>query len=70
MRPASHPLHRHRNLRPVLDGLVDHAVTLGELQQQIELVLRGVGVDLEREAAELVLAERPVTLAEVTGLLS
>src|SRR5260370_4333464 len=26
----SHPLHRHRNLGAVLDGLVDHAIALGE----------------------------------------
>src|SRR5687768_7490159 len=38
MRSPSHPLHRHRNLRAVLDGLVNHAVALGEFQQQIELV--------------------------------
>src|SRR4051794_25034664 len=24
------PLHRHRNLRAVLDGLIDHAITFGE----------------------------------------
>src|SRR6188474_1171045 len=33
----SHPLHRHRNLRAVLDGLIDHAITFRELQQQVEL---------------------------------
>src|ERR1700686_1373677 len=27
---SSHPLHRHRHLWAVLDGLVDHAITLGE----------------------------------------
>jgi [protein-PII] uridylyltransferase len=46
----SHPLHRHRNLRAVLDGLIDHAIALGELQQLIELVLRRVGVDIEAQA--------------------
>src|SRR6185437_3860349 len=45
----SHPVHRHRNLRAVLDGLVDHAITLGEFQQQIEFLLRRVGVDVETE---------------------
>ena len=44
------PVHRHRNLRAVLDGLVDHAIALGELQQQIELVLRRVGLDVEAQA--------------------
>src|SRR6185436_13637819 len=43
------PLHRHRNLRAVLDGLVDHAIAFGEFQQQIELVLRRVGADLEAQ---------------------
>src|SRR5438093_1285362 len=28
---SSHPLHRHRNLGAVPDGLVDHAIALGEL---------------------------------------
>src|SRR5712691_5480561 len=47
---GSHPLHRHRNLRAVLDGLVDHAIALGEFQEQIELVLRRVGLDVEAQA--------------------
>src|SRR3954465_3672702 len=33
----SHPLHLHRNLWPVPDGLIYHAIALGQLQQQIEL---------------------------------
>src|SRR3981081_3287532 len=45
----SHPVHRYRNLGTVLDGLVDHAIALGEFQQQIELVLRRVGVDIETQ---------------------
>src|ERR1700738_1682633 len=45
----SHPLHGHRNLRAVLDGLVDHAIALGEFQEQIELVLRRVGIDVETQ---------------------
>src|SRR6266699_5508083 len=36
----SHPVHRHRKFRAVLDGLVDHAIALGEFEQQIEFVLR------------------------------
>src|SRR3954454_24257259 len=46
----SHPLHRHRDLRAVLDGLIDHAIAFGELQQQVELVLRRIGSDLEAQA--------------------
>src|ERR1700761_5718776 len=46
----SHPVHRDRNLRPVLDGLIDHAIALGEFQQQVEFVLRGVSVDIEAQA--------------------
>src|SRR5689334_5433747 len=46
----SHPFHRHRYLRAVLDGLVDHAIALGELEQQVELVLRRVGADFETQA--------------------
>src|SRR6266550_2962679 len=45
----SHPVHRYRNLGAVLDGLVDHAITFGKFQQQIELVLRRVGIDIETE---------------------
>src|SRR5689334_16753805 len=45
-----HPLHRHRNLRTVPDGLIDHAIALGQLQQEIELVLRRIGRDLEAQA--------------------
>src|SRR5207245_4114750 len=33
----SHPLHRHRNFRAVLDGLVDHTIAFGEFQQQVQL---------------------------------
>ncbi len=47
---TSHPFHRHRNLRAVLDGLIDHAIALGELEQQVELLLRRVGFDLEAQA--------------------
>jgi len=43
-------VHRHRNLRAVLDGLVDHAIALGEIEQQIELVLRRRRIDVEAKA--------------------
>src|SRR5882757_9739667 len=46
----SHPVHRYRNLGAVLDGLVDHAIALGEFEQEIELVLRRVGIDVEAQA--------------------
>src|SRR4051812_32760786 len=49
-RARSHPFHRHRDLRAVADGLIDHAIALGEFQQQIELVLRRVGLDVEAHA--------------------
>src|SRR5262249_15013767 len=35
--------------RPALDGLIDDAVALGELEQLIELFLRRIGVDIEAE---------------------
>src|SRR5215831_20012029 len=41
---------RHRDLRAVLDGLIDHAIALGEFLQQIELVLPRAGCDLEAQA--------------------
>src|SRR5262245_53539421 len=47
---ASHPLHRHRDFRSVLDGLIDHAIAFRQLEQQIELVLRRIGSDLEAQA--------------------
>src|SRR3954464_6384952 len=47
---GSHPFHRHRDLRAVLDGLIDHAIAFGEFQQQVELVLRRIGTDLEAQA--------------------
>ena len=45
-----HPLHRHRNFRAVLDGLIDHAIALGEFEQEIEFLLRRVGIDVEAQA--------------------
>src|SRR5207248_1848199 len=47
---CSHPLHRHRDLRAVPDGLIDHAIAFGELEQQVELVLRRIGLDVEAQA--------------------
>src|SRR6202022_2726701 len=49
----SKALHRDRNLRAVLDGLVDHAIALGEFLEQIELVLRRVGLHFKGQAASL-----------------
>ena len=49
MKRVLHPLHRHRDLGAVPDGLVDHAIALGELQQLVELVLWRVGGDVEAQ---------------------
>ena len=48
--PISHALHLDVHRRPFGDGLEDHAIALGELEQLVELVLRRVGLDLEGEA--------------------
>jgi len=56
------PLHRHRDLRAVLDGLIDHAIALGEFLQQIELVLPRAGRDLEAQATA---SARPVSTLQV-----
>ena len=37
----------------MLDGLVNHAITLGQFQELVELLLRCVGVDLQSELADL-----------------
>jgi len=37
----------HSGLGTILDGLKDHAIPVGEFEQLIELVLRGVGVNVE-----------------------
>src|SRR5215212_3196913 len=47
---ASHPLQLHLNRRAALDGLIHHAIALGELEQLVELLLWRVGVDIEGEA--------------------
>src|SRR6478672_10249388 len=47
---GSHPVHRHRKPWAVLDGLVDYAIALAELEQQIELVLRRWRLDVEAQA--------------------
>src|SRR5580704_18308315 len=39
------PLHCQRHRRAAADRLIDHAITLGQLEQLIELVLRRVGVN-------------------------
>src|SRR5690242_7617023 len=63
-------LHR----RAVADGLVDHAIALGQLEQLIELVGRRVGIDIEaqpdlREADRRVLgdAERATEIEVAFG---
>ena len=43
------PRHRHRDRWAALDGLIDHAIALGQLEQLIELVLRLIGVDIEAQ---------------------
>src|SRR5262245_34999131 len=45
----SHPLHLDVDRRPLGDGLVDHAIALGQLEQLIELVLRDVGRNVEAQ---------------------
>ena len=40
----------HLDRRALLDGLIHHAIALGELEELIELLLRRVGVDIEGEA--------------------
>src|SRR4029453_9512151 len=47
---SSYPLHRHRDFRAIPDGLIHHAIALGELEQQVELVLRRIGIELEAQA--------------------
>ena len=42
-------LMRHHGLRAVLDGLIDHAIALGQFQKLIELLLRRVGIDIKPE---------------------
>ena len=46
---ALRPHHRDLNRRPAFDGLVDHAVALGQLQKLIELLLRLVGSNVEAQ---------------------
>src|SRR5204863_8573556 len=46
---ALHPLHLDVHRRALGDGLIDHAIALGELEQLVELVLRRVGRDVEAE---------------------
>src|SRR5262245_18124189 len=43
-------LQLHVDRRTALERLVDHAVTLGELEQLVELLLRRVGLDVEAQA--------------------
>ena len=41
------PVQLHRGLGAVLDGLEDHAVAVGELDQLVETALRRVGVETQ-----------------------
>src|SRR5262245_54200231 len=43
----SRAIHAHLDRRAALDGLIDHAITLGQLEQLVQLVLRRVGVEVE-----------------------
>src|SRR5882757_9346945 len=47
---ASRALQLHLDRRAALDGLVDDAIALRELEQLIELLLRRVGLDVEAQA--------------------
>src|SRR6476661_5939997 len=42
-------LHLHVDRWPALDCLINHAIPLGELKQLIELLLRGIGVEIEAQ---------------------
>src|ERR1700721_1847005 len=46
---ASHAIETHLDGRTALDRLIDHAITLGQLQQLVELLLLDIGVHRERE---------------------
>src|SRR5262245_18974152 len=46
----SRAVHAHFDGRPALDGLVDHAIALGQLEELVQLLLRRVGVEIERQA--------------------
>ncbi len=50
-------MYLHSGLGTILDGLKDHAIPVGEFEQLIELVLRGVGVNVEPQA-DLLEADR------------
>src|SRR6478752_2800284 len=42
-------LHLHVDRRPALDSLINDAIPLGELKKLIELVLRGIGIEIEAQ---------------------
>src|SRR5262245_4398005 len=52
-------LQLHIDRRPALERLVHHAITLGELEKRIELVLRRVSCDIETQP-DLCKADRRV----------
>src|SRR5580658_9245914 len=43
------PFETYLDRGPAFDGLIDHAIALGEFEKLIELVLRRVGIDVEAE---------------------
>src|SRR5215472_7185290 len=45
----SRPVQRNRNRRAAADGLIDHAIAFGELEQLVELVLWRVGVEIKAQ---------------------
>src|ERR1700722_16236552 len=49
LRDVSHAVEAYLDGRAALDGLIDHAVALGELEELVELLLLGVGVDRKGE---------------------
>src|SRR5262249_34829855 len=67
-------LHLHVDGRSAFDGLINDAVALGQLEQLIKLVLRGIGIEIEaqpdlREADRCVLgnAERTAEIKVAFG---
>src|SRR5207237_4495011 len=44
------PLHAHGRARRIAQGLIDHAVALGQLQQAGKLLLAGIDVEGELQA--------------------
>src|SRR5215469_17030823 len=47
---SSLAIEAHLDRRTAFDGLVDHAVSLGELEQLVQFLLGSVGIDVEAQA--------------------